>query len=130
MCRRAAQGVRGSFSAKLHAGGVYHEARFQFSARRDRRSAYWNLADVITFLLDFRAALSPNCSRHSAPKLQIIVRSIHDGVHVHLGQVALDNFNPIGKIHLQEDPSRTIVTLKTAELFLCHFFSVIIHAAT
>src|SRR5580704_14919593 len=97
--------MRGRFTAKLHARRMYHVTRFQFSARRDRRSAHRHLADVIAFLLNFRAALSSDCSRHSASKLQIVVCSVHNGIDVHLRQIALDNLNFIGKVNLQENSS-------------------------
>jgi hypothetical protein len=88
--------VRGRFPSKLHACRVNHEAGFQFSARCDRCSSHRDLANVIAFLLDFRATLSPDCSRYSASELQIVIRGIHDGVYIHLGQVPFDNLYSIG----------------------------------
>src|SRR6202046_3104340 len=111
--------MRGRFSAKLHARRMYHVTRFQFSARRDRRSAHRHLADVVALLLDFRAAFSSDCSRHSPSKLQIVVCSVYNGVDVHLSKIALDNFNPIGKVSLQEESFPPEKSGESPVLFLC-----------
>src|SRR6266568_9327 len=91
MRRGMPQRVRVCFAAKLHAGRMNHEARLQFSARRDGRIADRDAADGIALALDLFSALAANSSGNARAQNQIIVGRIHDRVRIHLRQVALLN---------------------------------------
>ncbi len=103
--RRASQRPRRGFAAQLHAGRVNHEAGAQLASRGDCRAADRNAADGVALLLDCIAALAPDRPGHAAAQLQIVVRGVDDGVHVHFRQVALlqhDFFadaHPLASLH-------------------------------
>src|SRR6266404_4782431 len=68
-----------------------HEACLQFSARSDGRVADRNTANGVALALNLFASFAPNGSGYARTENQIVVRGVHDGVRVHLGQVALLN---------------------------------------
>src|SRR5713101_4163045 len=74
---------------ELHAGGMNHESRLQFSARSDGRIPNRDTADGIAFALDLFSTFAANGSRNARAENQIVVGRVDDGVRIHLRQVAL-----------------------------------------
>jgi hypothetical protein len=69
--------------------------RFQIAARRDRCAADLDRANCVALLLDFWAAFAAYGAGNSAAKLQIVIRSVDDGIHPHLGEVTFKDFYSI-----------------------------------
>ena len=60
------QRLGGRRSTQAHAGRVDYEARFQFSARGNRRVPYGYRADFVALALDGVAAFSPDGAGHAS----------------------------------------------------------------
>jgi hypothetical protein len=93
MRRRMFQRVRIRLSAQLHAGRMNHVSRFQFSARGNGRISDRDTANGFAFALDLFSAFAADGSRNARAQNQIVVGRVDDGVRVHLGQVALLNYD-------------------------------------
>lgn len=76
-----------------------HVAGAQLASRRDRRAANGDAADHVAFALDRLTAFAANRPSYAASQLQIIIRGIDDGVGVHLGQVALHQYDFFTNAH-------------------------------
>ena len=128
MRRGTPQRIRVRLSAKLHAGGMNHESRLQFSSRGDGRVSDRNASDGVAFALDFFAAFAANRSRYASAQKQIVVGRVDDGVCVHFRQVALLDDDSLGECF-----HRGVNPFSPARLgfFLCSFFlRIFINAAS
>src|SRR5208282_5626464 len=95
VARRGPQFFLHGAAAQLHAGRVDYVARLEVSAAGERGLAERNRTDAVGFLLDGRAAFSPDRAGHAAAELQIIVRGIDDRVGRRLGKIALADSDPV-----------------------------------
>src|SRR6185437_8277544 len=78
-----------------------HVARFQFSARSNCCSAKRNRPNRVALRLNCGASFAADRSSHSAAELQLVVGRVDDGVCVHLGQIALEDFDSIERSHVR-----------------------------
>ncbi len=75
--------------AQPHARRVNHMPRPQASRAGNSRLAQRDRSDPVAFLLNRRAALHANRAGDAAAEHQIVVRGVHDRVHVGVGQISL-----------------------------------------
>jgi peptide/nickel transport system substrate-binding protein len=66
-----------------------HVSRAQASRAGNRRLAERNWPDAIAFLLNQWAAFDANRPRDAAAQHQVVVRGIHDRVHIRVSEIAL-----------------------------------------
>ena len=85
---RTTQSFSRSLPSQLHARRVNHKSCAELTARSDRRAANRNRADFVAFTLNLIAALSADRARHTAAKLQVIVRGVDDDICVTFGEIA------------------------------------------
>src|ERR1700676_4754824 len=73
-----------------------HVARFQVSAAGDCRISNGNAADFVALLLNRRPTLAIDCAGYSGTENQIVIRGVDDGVDIHLGDIALLDYDSVG----------------------------------
>src|SRR5262249_42276260 len=66
-----------------------HVLGAQLTCVRDRRLTERQRPDAIAFLLNRWTTLAPNCARHSAAQLQVIICGVHDCIGRCLGEITL-----------------------------------------
>src|SRR5215831_14441996 len=89
MSGRASQRVGAGQTAQPHARRVNDVFRLQPATGSNSSISHGNAANGIALTLDFLPALAADGSSYAGAKDKVIIRRIHDGVRVHLSQIAL-----------------------------------------
>src|SRR5215470_4854143 len=94
MRSRCLQRLRtGPYPAQAHAGCMDYVLGVQLPGPGDCCVTNRNTPDLIAFALNGIATFASNRSGDSRSEEQVVVRSVDDGIHNHLGYVALLNDN-------------------------------------
>src|SRR5580704_4870437 len=99
MSGRTTQRLSRRSPSELHASRVNHVSCLEPSGASDGRATDRDAPNGVAFLLNDLSSLAENCASHTTAVLKIVVRCVHDGVGIHLCQIALHQDNFAADLH-------------------------------